>query len=234
MAPGKVLYPSVFTVDSKMGPPPLPLKPGRRQRRDVIQTLLVILVCVALCGMAVEACFIYHLFTSKENSTPPDEPLTGMRKQEKEHAAPPKQKPHGEMKPPKPMAHLTTGMKPVNGVVLWHENHNFFLYQVKHKANEGKLIIEKEGYYSVYSKINFEVDSILISHSVLRVTHRFLGNEIPLLQSTRLRLKLTTIDSSYLSGVFHLYKGDAVFVMVKNGTLVLSNSAENYFGLFMV
>lgn len=68
MAPGKVLYPSVFVVDSKMKPPPLPPKPGRRQRKDVIQTLLVILVCVALCGMAVEACFIYHLFTSKENS----------------------------------------------------------------------------------------------------------------------------------------------------------------------
>lgn len=68
MAPGKVLYPSVFVVDSKMKPPPLPPKPGRRQRKDVIQTLLVILVCVAICGMAVEACFIYHLFTSKENS----------------------------------------------------------------------------------------------------------------------------------------------------------------------
>lgn len=68
MAPGKVSYPSVFVVDSQMKPPPLPPKPGRRQRKDVIQTLLVILVCVAICGMAVEACFIYHLFTSKENS----------------------------------------------------------------------------------------------------------------------------------------------------------------------
>lgn len=68
MGPGKVSYPSVFVVDSRMKPPPLPPKPGRRQRKDVIQTLLVILVCVALCGMAVEACFIYHLFTSKENS----------------------------------------------------------------------------------------------------------------------------------------------------------------------
>ncbi len=68
MAPGKVLYPSVFVVDSKMNPPPLPPKPGRRQRKEVVQTLLVILVCVAICGMAVEACFIYRLFTSKENA----------------------------------------------------------------------------------------------------------------------------------------------------------------------
>uniref|UniRef100_A0A673NNC2 Tumor necrosis factor ligand superfamily member 6-like n=1 Tax=Sinocyclocheilus rhinocerous TaxID=307959 RepID=A0A673NNC2_9TELE len=223
MAPGKVLYPSIFVVDSKMKPPPLPPKPGCRQRKDVIQTLLVILVCVALCGLAVEACFIYHLFTSKENS--------------KEHAVTPKQKPLGEMKPSKPTAQLTTGQVPVNGVLLWHENHQSILYHVKHKANEGKLIIEKEGYYSVYSKINFKEDNIIFSHSVLWETHRYVGKEILLLQSSRLHPKLPrlrTIDNSYLSGVFHLYKGDAVFVRVKNGTLVLSNAAENYFGVFMV
>lgn len=134
------------------------------------------------------------------------------------------------------------GQKPVNGVVLWHENHQSILHQVKHKANEGKLIIEKEGYYSVYSKINFMEDNIIFSHSVLQVTHRYVGNEIMLLQSSRSHPKLPRlktdnrylIDNSYLSGVFHLYKGDAVFVRVKNCTLVLSNSAENYFGVFMV
>ncbi|XP_018925190.1 tumor necrosis factor ligand superfamily member 6-like [Cyprinus carpio] len=237
MGPGKVSYPSVFVVDSRMKPPPLPPKPGRRQRKDVIQTLLVILVCVALCGMAVEACFIYHLFTSKENSTTPVEPQIGMSKQEKEHALTPKQKPLGEMKPSKPMAQLTTGQEPVNGVVLWHENHQSILHHVKHKANEGKLIIEKEGYYSIYSKINFQEDNIIFSHSVLWETHRYVGNEILLLQSSRLHPKLPrlrTIDNSYLSGVFHLYKGDAVFVRVKNCTLVLSSAAENYFGVFMV
>ncbi len=130
----------------------------------------------------------------------------------------------------------SAGQKPVNGVVLWHENQSI-LHQVKYKANEGKLIIEKEGYYSVYSKINFKEDNIIFSHSVLWVTHRYVGNEITLLQSSRLHPKLAmlkTIDNSYLSGVFHLYKGDAVFVRVKNCTLVLSNAAENYFGVFMV
>ncbi|KAK2916740.1 hypothetical protein Q8A67_001114 [Cirrhinus molitorella] len=193
-----------------MKPPPLPPKPVRRQRKDVIQTLLVILVCVALCGMAVEACFIYRLFTSKGNATPSDEPQTGMRKQEKESATTPKQKLFGEMKPSKPMAHLRTGMKPVNGVVLWHESQESVLYHVKHKKDEGKLIIEKEGYYSIYSKINFREDHILFSHSVLWVTSRYAGDEILLLQSSRLHpksAKLGTIDNSYLSGVFHLYKG---------------------------
>lgn len=126
------------------------------------------------------------------------------------------------------------GEKSVNGVMLWHENHPSILYHIKHKADEGKLIIEKEGYYSVYSKINFKEDSILFSHSVLWVTDRYAGNEILLLQSSRLHLRPRATDNSYLSGVFHLYKGDAVFVRVKNCTLVLSNAAENYFGVFMI
>ncbi|RXN03941.1 tumor necrosis factor ligand superfamily member 14-like protein [Labeo rohita] len=175
MAPGKVSYPTVYVVDSQMKPPPLPPKPARRQRKDVIQTLLMILVCVALCGMAVEACFIYHLFTSKENHTSTDEMQTAMRKQDKEHTVTPKQKLLGEMKPSKPMAQLTTGEKPVNGVVLWHENHESILHHVKHNAAEGRLIIEKEGYYSVYSKISFRDDNMICIHSVLRLTHRYVG-----------------------------------------------------------
>ncbi|KAI2666006.1 Tumor necrosis factor ligand superfamily member 14 [Labeo rohita] len=203
MAPGKVSYPTVYVVDSQMKPPPLPPKPARRQRKDVIQTLLMILVCVALCGMAVEACFIYHLFTSKENHTSTDEMQTAMRKQDKEHTVTPKQKLLGEMKPSKPMAQLT----------------------------------KKEGYYSVYSKISFRDDNMICIHSVLRLTHRYVGGEILLLQSSRYHPKTPRPiikDNSYLSGMFHLYKGDAVFVTLKNCTLVLSNAAENYFGVFMV
>lgn len=66
MAPGKISYPSVFVVDSPTRPPPLPPKPGFRQRQKRIQTLLVILVIVALCGMTIEACFIYRLYSTKE------------------------------------------------------------------------------------------------------------------------------------------------------------------------
>lgn len=63
MVQGGVNFPSVFVVDSKARPPPLPPKPGRKQRSEVVQKLLVILVFVALCGMAVEACFIFHLYS---------------------------------------------------------------------------------------------------------------------------------------------------------------------------
>lgn len=66
MAPGKISYPSVFVVDSPTRPPPLPPKPSYRHRQKGIQTLLVVLVVVALCGMTVEACFIYRLYATKD------------------------------------------------------------------------------------------------------------------------------------------------------------------------
>ncbi|XP_056088811.1 tumor necrosis factor ligand superfamily member 14 isoform X2 [Rhinichthys klamathensis goyatoka] len=235
MATGKISYPSVFVVDSPTRPPPLPPKPGYRQRQKRIQTLLVILVILALCGMTIEACFIYRLYSTKEQPTTPNEPQTAMRKQGKDHLIG-KHKHLGEMKPSKPMAQLTTGNSTVNGVVLWNEHQESILHQVKLKPAEGKLVMEKEGYYSVYSKIHFREDKITCTHSVLRTTDRY-GAEILLLQSSRFHLKLQRpgiIDNSFLSGMFHLYKGDAVFVRVKNCSLVLSNAAEIYFGVFMV
>ncbi|ROL53082.1 Tumor necrosis factor ligand superfamily member 6 [Anabarilius grahami] len=230
MAPGKISYPSVFVVDSPTRPPPLPPRPGYRQRQKGIQTLLVVLVVVALCGMTVEACFIYRLYSTKDQPTPPNEPQTAMRKQD---GTPSKPRQLGEMKPSKPMAQLTTSKKPVNGVMQW--SHESILHHVK--FNEEKIIIEREGYYSVYSKVNFHDNRITCTHSVLRVTPRYAGDAILLLQSSRYRPKLQrldTTDNSYLSGIFHLYKDDALFVMVKNCTLVLSQAAENYFGVFMV
>ncbi|XP_067284884.1 tumor necrosis factor ligand superfamily member 14 [Pseudorasbora parva] len=232
MAQGKISYPSVFVVDSPTRPPPLPPKPVYRNRQKWIQTLLVILVSLALFGMTVEACFIYRLYSTKEQPVPPDEPQTAMRKQDKIDRVPSKHK-LGEIKPSKPMAQLATNQKPVNGVILW--NYQAILHHVKH--SEDKLIIEKEGYYSVYSKINFHDDTISCSHAVLWITPRYAGSELVLLQSSRFRstpLRPATTDNSYLSGVFHLYKDDVLFVRVKNCTLVLSTAAENYFGVFMV
>ncbi|XP_051988178.1 tumor necrosis factor ligand superfamily member 6-like [Xyrauchen texanus] len=236
MAPVSIKYPSVFVVDSNARAPPLPPKPGRRKWHRATQTLLLVLVIVALCGMAVEACFIYHLYSSKDKPTSANDPQTAMRKQEKEDTVPPKQKPVGVVKPSKPVAHITTGQHLANGVLLWTENQESILHHVKHKVNEGKLIIEREGFYSVYSKISLKVDSFIFYHSVLKITPRYTGGEILLLQSTRSipKQRPGTIDNSYLSGVFHLFKGDSVFVRIKNCTLVLSNSAMNYFGLFMV
>jgi hypothetical protein len=67
MAEGGVPYPSVFMVDSHAAYPPLPPKPRPPGRGGVAQSLLFLLVGLALCGLAIEACFIYHLY-SKQGS----------------------------------------------------------------------------------------------------------------------------------------------------------------------
>lgn len=237
MVQGGVDFPSVFVVDSKVRPPPLPPKPGRKQRSEVVQKLLVILVFLALCGMAVEACFIFHLYTSiGKHQTPQSDPQTAMSKQEQEHTMPPKQRPSGILYPSKPMAQLTTGHTGT-GIMLWNISQESILYRIKHKEKEGKLIIEKEGYYSIYSKIHFEETSTIFSHSVVRTSPRYAGGEMLLLQSSRLLpkpMRTGTQDNSYLSGVFHLFKGDAIYVRVRGCKPVFSNSAENYFGVYMV
>lgn len=73
MADGRVSYPSVFVVDGGTGfPPPLPPKPGqsriRTLRTNLIQKLLLVLVCLALCGLLVEGCFIYQLHRANQTS----------------------------------------------------------------------------------------------------------------------------------------------------------------------
>ncbi|KAA0705237.1 hypothetical protein E1301_Tti019555 [Triplophysa tibetana] len=209
MVHGGVEFPSVYVVDSKARPPPLPPKPGRRQRREVVQTLLVILVFVALFGMAVEACFIYYLYTSNGKPTPSSDPQTAMSKQDEEQKVHPKQKPRGAIDPSKPMAQLTTGHTGI-GIMLWNQSQESILYRIKHKEKEGKLIIEQDGFYSIYSKIHFVETGLYYTHSVARTSPRYTGGEILLLQSSRQLpkpMKPGTHDNSFLSGVFNLFKG---------------------------
>lgn len=73
MAHGRVSYPSVFVVDSDAKfPPPLPPKPGQTRiqyrRNHLIQNILLVLVCLALCGIIVEGYFIYKLHKNNQTS----------------------------------------------------------------------------------------------------------------------------------------------------------------------
>lgn len=126
------------------------------------------------------------------------------------------------------------------GIMLWNSSQESILYRIKHKEKEGKLIIEQDGYYSIYSKIHFEEINMFFTHSVARTSPRYAGGEMLLLQSSRLHPKamrtgiIGTQDNSFLSGMFYLFKGDAIFVKVKGCKPVFSNSAENYFGVYMV
>lgn len=102
----------------------------------------------------------------------------------------------------------------------------------------GKIIIQKEGYYSVYSKISVKVQNKhLFRHEVVKVTPRY-PNEIVLLRSKRFLTKPAdhsdTINS-YLGGVFHLFENESIFVKVSTHTeVIVHQSADNYFGAYMV
>lgn len=124
----------------------------------------------------------------------------------------------------------------------WNLDGDSIIYGLEYR--DGKLIVQKEGYYYVYSKLCYSADHFNFIQNVEKNTTRYLGNAIALLSYRRHDSKSAKSDNnsnkgtqnnSYLGGVFYLYKGDAVFVHVNNGSLVrLYQSADNFFGMFML
>ncbi|XP_030645573.1 tumor necrosis factor ligand superfamily member 14 [Chanos chanos] len=223
MAQSGIQYPNLYVVDSQAMPPPLPPKPVLRRRRSATQTLLYVLVILALCGLLVEGCFIYHLY---RNTKTTEEVI--------QHSTP---RPNPTVKPPKPMAHLSAGAySPLEtGVMMWDDQGQTVLYKMELEKEKGQLIVQKEGYYSIYSKVCYSEDGIRFTHSVVQATKRY--GEMELLRSRTYQSKSHRklgLSNSYLAGVFHLFKDDAIFVKVSNHTLVRrSDAAENFFGAYM-
>ncbi|XP_029913115.1 tumor necrosis factor ligand superfamily member 14 [Myripristis murdjan] len=235
MAEHGVKYPSVFVVDSHTAypPPPVPPRPSRQPRRTTVcQTLLFLLVSLALCGMVIEACFIYRLYqtetadsasTSKVFSD--DDDLSGT------------ERPSLVVLPSKPVAHLTDGQNVHhrNKVMSWSTDAQPLLHEMEYK--DGRLVIQKEGYYYVYSKVFFK-DSEMFYHLVKYETPRYPGGNITLLESRKYspRAGKTVVRSnSYLGGVFHFNAGDGIFVEVSNvAHIVRLQANENFFGAYMI
>lgn len=97
---------------------------------------------------------------------------------------------------------------------------------------DGGLIIQKEGYYYVYSKVSF---SDVFQHSVTFSNDKFIGN-VTLLQSRKYSsASKESRSNSFLGGVFHLYAGDKIFVTVSSTSkIMLHRNSENFFGAFMI
>lgn len=251
MVHGGVKYPSVYVVDSHVTSPPLAprLTPEQQyqnqyqyqqqqqqqQRSRPAQTLLFLLVSLALSGMVIEACFIYRLYqVNVVNSEASSEKSTGDKGTGEEVLTPPTW--HGLFDPPpKPVAHLTDGQDAdhKDNIMGWSTIADPLLYKLNYA--DGCLIIQMEGYYYVYSKVSF-LDKLNFHHSVQVKTDRYAGKSIPLLESRSYSGKSNKIQSnSYLGGVFHFYEGDAIFVQVSNTShLVRLRSYENVFGAVMI
>lgn len=119
------------------------------------------------------------------------------------------------------------------GIMAWKKDAaNTFLFEMDHVGHS--LIVQKEGYYYVYSKVSF-ADRERFQHSVeCRRTTRFSGG-ITLLQSRKYSTGSDIQANSYLGGVFHLYKDDALSVHVSNTSRIVNfGSYENVFGAFML
>lgn len=99
----------------------------------------------------------------------------------------------------------------------------------------GSLLIRREGFYFVYSKLSFH-NSASFHHTVMKRTRRQPGGTVPLLQAR----KYSSADNksngnTFLGGVFHLLKDDAVFVKVSDTSKIVRVIAyENVFGAFMI
>lgn len=110
------------------------------------------------------------------------------------------------------------------------------LHQVGYNNNTGSLVIQKEGFYQLYSKVAFK-DTPVFHHSVQRNTSRYKGKEIPLLTARKYSAPKQPDGSSnsYLGGVFHLQVNDSVFVRVKDTShLLLLDAYEHVFGAYML
>ncbi|KAM7371766.1 hypothetical protein PAMP_008976 [Pampus punctatissimus] len=205
-------YPSVYVVDTHtIRPPVLPKLSQGRRCAGRAQTLLFLLVSVALCGMTIEACLIYSLYQT--------EPVTSASASSSkiiaEQAVTSPVKWRKPVLPSKPVAHLTDGQDVVHGerIMSWSKDADPLLYEMDYK--DRSLIIQKEGYYYVYSKVFF-MDNDLFHHFVDLRTEKYIGKSINLLQSRQYsnckKNECNKRSNSYLGGVFHLEKGDAIFV----------------------
>ncbi|XP_030645578.1 tumor necrosis factor ligand superfamily member 14-like [Chanos chanos] len=236
MSSEKVAYSSVFLENRVAHPPSFPQEIPHHPKAKA-ERLLYVLITLALCGLAVEACFIYNLY-GHSRETFEEVRLSShavVKHQEKENTPTPRPNPF--MKPSKPLAHLTGGADSFrkDGIMIWDDP---TIYEMVHVKTEGMLVVQREGYYFVYSKICFGEDYFMFTHSVVRVNQRYQGVELDLLRSRTYQSKgqrKTGLSNSFLAGVFHLFKNDAIFVRVSNQTLVRrSDSSENFFGAYML
>ncbi|XP_070837904.1 tumor necrosis factor ligand superfamily member 14 [Chaetodon trifascialis] len=225
-------YPSVYVVDSCAPCPQVPPRVSKGQRRaTAAQTLLFLLVSVALCGMAIEACFIYRLYQRGSDTSASFSKIIAGK-----DITPPTTRPSVVIHPSKPVAHLTDGQNVVHEkhIMAWSMDADPLLYEMDYK--NGSLLVQKEGFYYVYSKVSF-LDTEIFYHSIELKTKLYVGKSIPLLMSREYPEKISSKmrSNSYLGGVFHLHRDDALFVKVSNSSKVRRyRSFENIFGAYMI
>ncbi|XP_072368984.1 tumor necrosis factor ligand superfamily member 6-like [Scyliorhinus torazame] len=139
----------------------------------------------------------------------------------------------------KSAAHLV-GMNVINSssTLVWDAVRDLlaFIQGVSHNAEE--LIINKAGYYLIYTKVNFRglecQSDMLLEHTVFKRSDHY-----PV--AIQLMITRNSINcpgnnghwsrDSFQSGIFELTKGDRIYVTVSNPALVNFEQFNTFFGL---
>ncbi|CAL8273737.1 unnamed protein product [Lota lota] len=212
-------------------PKPLPPTPSPPPHGTwSCQALVIILLFLMICGMTIQAVFLYRIYYP---TTDADSPSASKMTLDKGCASP-TTKPLST--PSKPIAHLTDGYNIHHGkeIMSWSTDGDSFLREMKYK--DGQLFVKKEGFYFIYSKVFF-MESAMFDHSVRLRTRTYQHKAIELLKARKYspRSHLPAKSNSYLGGVFHLKKGDTIFVQVNSTSQILQFLAsENFFGAYMI
>ncbi|XP_048869042.1 tumor necrosis factor ligand superfamily member 14-like [Brienomyrus brachyistius] len=234
---GASVSPQVFVVDSQVG---LPSRPTASpwQLSKTAWRLLLLLLFLALLGVAVEACFIYYFYKHSPALLQEDRgshsTLKGSSDLENEVIVSGKKGMQASVSPSKPSAHLTGTIN--NGLLTWGVFGDAFLHDMKIEDNQ--LYVPREGFYYIYSSIMFiEPHFGQFKHSVLRHTPRY-GSELELMKAicySSGQQKMSNMRNSYLGGTFRLDAGDSLSIKLENSTLVrYQQVTENFFGAFMI
>ncbi|XP_073697788.1 tumor necrosis factor ligand superfamily member 14 [Garra rufa] len=228
---------NVFVVDSQAFP-----------RQAAVRTdgprlhVIYLLLAVALLGVFIEAGFIWHLYNRPTTSS--DSQKVEYIKGDK-YSSPSSSHDHNEILPPRPpkaeskpaaFLQIASPKSDGNGVLHWRSNSfTVFMRGLEYKNNS--LYVQQDGYYYIFSKVAHLETCKYFKHQVMQCTDRYNSKPLELMQNSRLMCvseKSQSIGNSYLGGIFHLFKGDSVFVKVNNSSQVHGEAYENFFGAFMV
>ncbi|KAI3352300.1 hypothetical protein L3Q82_005279 [Scortum barcoo] len=145
----------------------------------------------------------------------------------------------------RPFAQLIGSGNPegADNVVQWvHEGGESVMKKMSY--NEGKLLVEKDGHYYLYSKVtvNAADECLRIQHKVMKTTKAY-GHPIELMKSNSYHCQTQKhsqakaggdLWNSFLAGIFHLHSGDEVFVVLDHIQKIRPGTTENLMGAFMI
>ncbi|XP_034156027.1 lymphotoxin-alpha isoform X2 [Pangasianodon hypophthalmus] len=233
----------VFVVDSQAT---ANLVPPKQQSKGTY--VLYALLGLALLGVFLHGVLIYHLY--QRISTQIHQEMIQFYKQIGENKTqddayskeisppPPNPKTDSDTKPAA-FLHYNHYLKSDVAVMQWAIR-GFPAFTHNFNYSNGCLIIPKDGFYYLFSKVSFKNSCKSFTHEIKLNSSRYSHHPLSLMtdryscvDQIRPHEKTNQI-SSYLGGVFKLYKKDKLFVSVSDLNNLIEGQQENFFGGFMI